>query len=98
MSDPSIPSAAWQAFGRQLHQDFPACHPDVVDGVREVLAGMPNEQRAEVLVYLRHLASDAVGPRERVKLWMASGAEFFVARRDAQAFLRAIIEAFEPQG
>lgn len=95
MSDPSKPPDAWQAFGRQLHQDFTTCHPDVVDGIREVLAGMPNQQRAEVLVYLRHLATDAVGPAERTKLWLASGAGFFVARRDAQAFLRAIIEAFD---
>ena len=89
------PPEAWQAFGRQLHQDFTICHPDVVDGIREVLAGMPNEQRAEVLVYLRHLASDAVGPRERVKLWAASGAGFFTLQRDARAFLQAIIESFE---
>lgn len=98
MSEPSVPPEAWQAFGRQLHQDFPICHPDVVDGIHEVLECMPNEDRAEVLAFLRYLASDAVGPAERAKLWLASGAEFFVARRDAQAFLRAIIEAFEPQG
>lgn len=95
MSDPSMPPDAWQAFGRQLHQDFTTCHPDVVDGIRGVLAGMPNQQREEVLVYLRHLASDAVGPRECVKLWLASGAGFVPAQRDARAFLQAIIEAFE---
>lgn len=92
------PPDAWQAFGRQLHQDFPTLYPDVFVGMREVFACMPMKQRGELLEFLRYLASDAVKPRERMRLWLSSGAEFFVLQRELQGFVRALHDDLEAAG
>jgi len=94
----TTPPDAWQAFGRQLHQDFPTLYPDVFIGMREVFACMPKKQRVELLEFLRYLASDAVTPPERMRLWLSSGAQFFVPQGELQGFVRALHDDLEAAG
>jgi len=82
----------WIQFGQHIHQDFLIEFPDFFSGIAFVLTNFSVEQKQELLLFLKELLSADLTPDQKLDIWLASEASFFVSTEQIDVFLRQLAE------
>ena len=85
-------SAAWLAFGAQLHVSVLDVQPDFASAVREAVLSLSIEQRNELRVLLNSVRAAQLTDAELVQHWNAAGAEICLGAGDMRTFYDGLHE------